>query len=184
MTPEVICLAIVLGASSGAPSKRPSAPTEIAAMQVSARLRELLADRSPSAAAALRERVQAGAPPAALVAMLDAYRVRPRPELLDVVQELAQYRRSDVRARALLAWAETSAHESDLAIAAAADDVDPGIRRLALVIAAQHPSPAADVRIAELLDHDPALAEEVAARGAEADTEAGDEIELLEDPAP
>lgn len=163
MTPEVICLAIVLGASSGAPAKPATAPTEIAAMEVSARLRSLLADRSPSAALALRERVRLGAPPVALIAFLDAYRAHPRAELLDVVQQLAGYRRVDVRAHALGAWAQTNPHEADLAIAAAADDVDAGIRRLAVSLAERHPSAAASSRITELLDHDRALAEEVAA---------------------
>jgi hypothetical protein len=185
VTPEVICLAIVLGASSGAPAKyaNPSTevaangvapnvvPSEIAAMEVSARLRALLADRSPTAAIALRERVRLGAPPAALIAFLDAYGERPRAELLDVVRQLAQYRRVDVRAHALGAWAQTGPHEADLAIAAAADDVDAGIRRLAVALAERHPSPAASSRIADLLDHDRALAEEVAARGGEADDE-------------
>ncbi|HWB74502.1 MAG TPA: hypothetical protein VG755_06095 [Nannocystaceae bacterium] len=174
----MICLAIALGASSGTPQRMPTAPTEIAAVQVAAKLRALLADPSPKAVVALRERVQQGAPPAALVALLDAYRKQPRAELLDVVQELAQYRRSDVRAHALFAWAQTSAHEADLAIAAAATDVDPGIRRIAIVLAKQHPSPAASARIAELLDHDRPLADEVAAMAAlEAAEDAEIEIE-------
>jgi hypothetical protein len=178
VTPEVICLAIALGAASGSVQKKPVTATEIAVVEVSAKLRGLLADRSPSAAATLRERVQLGAPPAALVALLDAYRARPRAELVDVVQDLAQYRRTDVRAHALLAWAETSAHDADLAIAAAATDVDPGIRRLAIVIAKLHPSPAASARISELLDHDRELAE------AQAAVEEDDEPVIDEEPTP
>jgi hypothetical protein len=166
VTAEVICLAIVLGASSGAPKRRVTAPTELAAIDVTARLRELLADPRPAAAAALRERVGQGAPPVALLALLDAYRAKPRPELLDVVQGLASYRRTDVRAHALTAWAQTGPHEADLAIAAAADDLDPGIRRLAVSLAERHPSPAASSRIDDLLAHDHALAEEIAARAA------------------
>lgn len=123
----------------------------------------LLADPAPEAATQLRKRVDAGAPPGALTTMLDAFRAAPRIDVLDVVQDLASYRRADVRGRALAAWAEVGGEQSDRAIAAAASDLDPTIRKLAVALAARHPSPSTAVTIAELLARDAELAAELEA---------------------
>jgi len=160
-------LAVVLGTEPGAAGVRPVTPSERAVDQVAKRLVAWLADPAPEAATALRQRVRAGVPPRALIVLLDRYRQRPRAELADLVAELAGYRRVDVRAHALAAWAETGGRHADLAIAAASRDLERSIRRLAIAIAKRHPSPAADVYIGELLARDEVLAKEVEA--AEAD---------------
>jgi hypothetical protein len=156
-------LAFVLGAAaSGHDRAVPVRPeTEVAA--VSAHLVAWLQEPGSASADALRERVRRGAPPAALVAMLDAYQRAPRLELLDVVQQLASYRRVDVRARALVAWAASGPMHSDRAVAAAATDMAPSIRRLAVALSQRHPSAAAQVHVREMLAHDPELAAEAAA---------------------
>ncbi|MBX7079600.1 MAG: hypothetical protein K1X88_10465 [Nannocystaceae bacterium] len=184
MTPEAICLAFVLGAAaSGHDRAAPLRPeTEVAA--VSAHLIAWLREPGSTSADALRERVARGAPPAALIAMLDAFQQAPRVELLDVVQQLASYRRVDVRARALVAWAAAGPSHSDRAIAAAATDMAPSIRRLALALSQRHPSAAAEVHVREMLAHDAALAAEAAAlQDATADVDEAaldDEIIVLE----
>lgn len=157
-----ISLAIVLGTGAGAANVRAPTSTERSADQVAKRLLEWLADPSPEAARALRERVRAGVPPRALVKLLDRYRVAPRAELLDVVTSLATYRRVDVRARAIAAWAATDKAQAERAIAAAARDVAPSIRRLAVALADQYPSAASEDVIEELLTRDEELAAEIA----------------------
>ncbi len=156
----------------------PNVP-EQAVSEVSAHLVGWLGDASPASQRALRERVRRGAPPTALIAMLDAYRDAPRVELLDVVVELASYRRADVRGHALQAWAATSAAQADRAIAAATIDMDPAIRRVAWVLTRRHPSAAAQTHLREMLAHDPELARELEAATASAEVEddvADDEI--------
>jgi hypothetical protein len=155
-------LAIVLGTGAGAADVRaPVSPAERAIEQVTKTLLDALADPSPAAAKALRERVRAGVPPRALLKLLDRYRAAPRADVLDVVKSLTGYRRIDVRARALAAWAATDKAQAELAIAAAARDVAPSIRKLAVGLAKQYPSKAAELVIDELLARDEALAAEV-----------------------
>ena len=100
-------------------------------------------------------------PPRELLKFLERYRAAPRAAVLDVVKSLTAYRRIDVRARALAAWAATDAKQAELAIAAAARDVVPSIRKLAVGLAKQYPSKASQLVIDELLDRDEALAAEV-----------------------
>lgn len=177
VTPEVICLAIALttGAADPAGAVRGGevAATERAVGQVSARLHTWLEDPSPTAATAIRERVALGAPPAALIALLDELRSTPRASLLDVVQSLATYRRADVRGHAFAAWAEFGPEQAERAIAAAAVDLDPSVRRLVPALAARHPSERVEQLVVDLLDRDT----ELAAAMAEDDAA---EIELLE----
>lgn len=199
MTPEAISLAFLLGAAAAgtqgtqlvrdtgvathpghAVESSIATAHEHAVADVSTHLVGWLADASPASQRSLRERVRRGAPPAALIAMLDAYRDAPRRELLDVVVELASYRRADVRGHALQAWAATDAAQADRAIAAACIDMDPAIRRVAWVLTRRHPSPAAQTHLREMLAHDAELANEVAAAavadGVVEDDVADDEI--------
>lgn len=154
-------LAFVLGTGAGAADVRAPVSSERAIEQVAKKLVDWLADPSPAAAKALRERVRAGVPPRALLKFLDRYRATPRAEVLDVVQSLTGYRRIDVRSRALAAWAATDKKQAELAIAAAARDVVPSIRKLAVALAEQYPSKAAELVIDELLARDTELAAEV-----------------------
>lgn len=174
VTPEVICLAIALTTGAADTAAAPAvAATERAVGQVSARFHAWLEDPSPTAATAIRERVALGAPPAALIALLDELRSTPRASLLDVVQSLATYRRADVRVHAFAAWAEFGPDQADRAIAAAAVDLDPSVRRLVPALAARHPSDAVEQVVVDLLARDA----ELAAAMAEDDAA---EIELLE----
>jgi hypothetical protein len=165
VTPEVICLAIAV--MTGAVGSDPQAPravaaTERAASAVSAHFREWVADPSSEGAAAIRERVELGAPPVALVALLDALRTTPRAELVDVIQSLATYRNPQVRAHAIAAWAEQGELESLAAIAAASIDLEPKIRALVPAIAAKFPSEEAQQMLVDLLARDEALAKALA----------------------
>ncbi len=155
---SLLLAALVLAAAPA----RASAPVDPTVEEASRRLVALLADPTPEAALALRRRVEVGAPPGALMAMLDAFRSTPRIEVLDVVQELAGYRRADVRGRALAAWAATEGVQAERAIAAAAADTDPVIRKLAVALASLHPSAAAAKIVADLLARDTELAAELA----------------------
>jgi len=130
---------------------------------VAARLVALFAEPGPTTAAQLRERVEGGVPPGALLVLLDAYRAAPRADLVDVVQGLGAYRGVEVRARALAAWAALGGTDAVAAIAAAADDGEPLVRKLAVALAAAHPSARADEIVAELLRTDPELAAHLAA---------------------
>ncbi len=133
---------------------------------VTARLMALFAEPGPESAALLRARVDAGVPPGALLVLLDGQRAAPRADIMDVVQTLAGYRRVEVRARALAAWAASGGQDAVEAITRAADDTDPTIRRLAVALAAVHPSARADEIVAALLRDDPELAALLAADGA------------------
>ncbi|MBL4684021.1 MAG: hypothetical protein JKY37_05490, partial [Nannocystaceae bacterium] len=73
------------------------------------------------------------------------------------------YRRLGVRGHAFAAWAALGPRNAADAVARAADDPAQGIRRLALTLAKQHPSPAAEEVIARLLERDTTLAAEATA---------------------
>lgn len=125
------------------------------------RLVTQLAEPGPQSAAEIRERIENGVPPGALVVWLDAYRGSPRYDLLDVVASLASYRRVEVRGRALAALAANEGTHSVAAIELAANDGDATIRRLAIGLAQRHPSATADEIIGRLLVRDPSLAAEL-----------------------
>jgi hypothetical protein len=129
---------------------------------VATRLVALLAEPGPVSAAQVRERVDGGVPPGALLVLLDAYRAQPRADLVDVVRGLGSYRGVEVRARALAAWAALGGNDAVGAITAAAADTDPLVRKLAVALAAAHPSSRADEIVAELLRSDTDLAAELA----------------------
>jgi hypothetical protein len=156
-----VLLAFVLGTGAGAANVRAPVSPDRSTEQVAKRLVEWLADPSPEAAKRLRDRVNAGVPPRALLVLLDRYRAKPRTDVLDVVRSLAGYRRIDVRARAIAAWAATAPAQAELAITAAAHDVAPSIRKLAVALAKQYPSEAAEIAVEELLARDEALAAEL-----------------------
>lgn len=163
MTPEVICLAIAVATGAlgtGATGSAPQAiaATERAASGVSAHFREWLADPSADGGRAIRERVDLGAPPVAIIALLDALRASPRAELLDVVQTLATYRRADIRMNAIAAWAEYGELEAVAAISAASTDLDPKVRALVPALAAKFPGEEAEQILVDLLARDEALA--------------------------
>lgn len=162
MTLAAIGVALALVAGGASPSRRPTADARAIAA-VTQRLLELHAEAGVDAAEALRARIARGVPPRSLVAWLDRFRESPRVELLDVVVELSQYRRADIRGRALAAWAACGDVHSDRAIAAAIHDLDITVRRLAIALARRYPSAAASVYLDELLGRDPVLAEEVVA---------------------
>jgi hypothetical protein len=130
------------------------------------RLCRLLADPEPSAAIELRERVAAGVPPGALMVLLDAFRAAPRAELAGMVRELATYRRTEVRARAFAAWAALDGLDADAAIAAAADDLERPIRKLAVALAQVYGSATADAIVRDLLERDDVLRAEIEADSA------------------
>lgn len=155
-----VVVAMVLGLGLGAPELRAA---ESSVEDVTARLVALYAEPGEASAAALRERVDAGVPPGALLVLLDAFRGAPRSELVDVVRTLSAYRGLEVRARALAAWASLGGTDALGAIALAAEDTDPLVRRLAVALAALHPSPPADDIVAALLRDDPELAAQLAA---------------------
>ena len=76
--------------------------------------------------------------------------------------QLSAYRRPEIRARALVARAELGGAYADRAVAVAADDLELGVRRLAVVLGRDNPSPVTEAVIAELLARDAALAAELA----------------------
>jgi hypothetical protein len=156
--------ALVSGSSVQAQARPRSVPAPAPATQarietVAASLRELVADPRPEAGRAVARAVQEGLPPAVLAVVLDALLAHPRADLAAVVRMLASDRRLEVRGRALVAWAELGGADAVAAIAAASDDLDPRIRRLAWALATRHPSPAAEEIVHDLLARDPGLAE-------------------------
>lgn len=180
VTPEVMCLAFVLGAAKAVTGDPAVMATERAVPELTTHFRLWVADPSPASTAALRERIALGAPSAAVVDLLEALRKAPRAELIDVILELAHDRRPLVRAHAIAAWAELGPTHADRAIAAAAGDLDPKVRRLAPALAARHPSESAEQTVVDLL----ALDEVLAAALAESEEPVDEEeaaIELLED---
>ncbi|MCR9161134.1 MAG: hypothetical protein ACE37F_13285 [Nannocystaceae bacterium] len=162
----VLGTALMLGVWSGTASASPM-------MDLQLELIELVEQDDEASATELETRVDDGLPPAALSAMLDACREHPRQDLQPLIKDLAMHRASAIRARALLAWAGLGPSQSVDAIAAAADDADPGIRRLAVALDRLHPSDRADAVVSELLAQDEALAEEL--QEEELEAPAGDE---------
>jgi hypothetical protein len=152
----IVAFASVLG---GAPVR---ADGDRSVEAVATRLVALFAEPGPVSAAQIRERIDGGLPPGALLVLLDAYRASPRADLVDVVKTLGTYRGVEVRARALAAWAALGGTDAVAAIAAAADDGEPIVRKLAVALAVAHPSARADEIVAELLRSDPDLAAELA----------------------
>ena len=134
-------------------------------LELQIELAEMVEQDDVQSVSALRARVDEGLPPAALTAMLDACLEHPRAELEPLLRDLAAHRTSAIRARSLLAWAGLGPTESVDAIQAAADDRDAGVRRLAVVLARLYPSDRAEALVAQLLEHDPELAEEIEAQG-------------------
>lgn len=157
----VLGTALMFGVVSGTASASPM-------MDLQLELLELVEQDDESSAKALQTRVDDGLPPAALSAMLDACREHPRQDLEPLLRDLAMHRATAIRARALLAWAGLGPSQSVDAIAAAADDSDAGIRRLAVALDRLHPSDRADAVVEDLLAHDEALAEELHAEVLEA----------------
>ncbi len=93
-----------------------------------------------------------------------------------------------MRARALAARAELGGQFAVSAIEAAADDLDPGVRKVAVALAGVHPSPAADDVLARLRELDPEVAAmteagavPIAPPAAEEDVEDDEEIEIIEE---
>ncbi len=165
----VLGTALMFGTVSGTAAASPM-------MDLQLELLELVEQDDEASVDALKTRVDDGLPPAALSAMLDACREHPRQDLEPLIRELAMHRATAIRARALLAWAGLGPTQSVDAIAAAADDADAGIRRLAVALDRLHPSDRADAVVSELLAHDEALAEELEAEvleAPEADEESG-----------
>jgi hypothetical protein len=163
-------LVMILCLGAGAAELRAA---ETSVEDVTARLVALYAEPGTESATALRERVDAGVPPGALLVLLDTFRAAPRSDLVDVVRMLSGYRGLEVRARALAAWASLGGSDAIGAIALAAEDTDPLVRRLAVALAVLHPSAPADEIVAALLRDDPELAAQIAA---------GDQPLVPEDP--
>ena len=105
------------------------------------RIRGLVAERGPQTAAELKTMVAQGLPPAGLAVLLDEARAQPRVDLLPVLTELSEYRRPEIRARAIAARAELGGIYADGAVTAAADDLELGVRRLAVVLGQANPEP-------------------------------------------
>lgn len=160
----LVGIAIVVAAAALRPVPAQAEPgRDTSVQEVGARLVALYDEPGPLTAASLRERVAAGVPPGALLVLLDRYRAAPRADLVDVVRTLASYRRVEVRGRALAAWAALGGRDAVAAIDLAAEDSALVVRRLAVALAAIHPSARADEIVAELLRDDPELAAELAA---------------------
>lgn len=133
---------------------------------------QLLEHPERAAAVALERRVEQGVPPAALIALLDAARRHPRPELEPLWVRLTEYRRPSVRGRALAALAASSPEGARVAVAKASDDVEPELRRLAVALARDHTTPATEQLMWELLGRDRELAAELGAVLADGPAEA------------
>ncbi len=144
-------------------------------LELQIELAEMVEQDDEQSVSALRARVDEGLPPAALTAMLDACLEHPRADLEPLLRDLAAHRTSAIRARSLLAWAGLGPAESVDAIEAAADDRDAGVRRLAVVLAKLHPSDRAEALVAQLLEHDPELAEEAGGQGLSAPDQPAEE---------
>lgn len=127
------------------------------------RLQQWVADPDPERNAQAVERVRQGVPPGAMVAFLVAVHAHPGPQYADIVNEATTYRRLGVRGHAFAAWASLGPQNAADAVARAADDPAQGIRRLALTLAKQHPSPATEEVVARLLARDTTLAAEATA---------------------
>lgn len=125
---------------------------------LAAEVRDWVFDEDPNTAAWIEARVAAGLPAGVLAGLADACRQHPRVDLLGVLMELSEYRRPEVRARALAARAELGGQFAVSAIEAAADDLDPGVRKVAVALAGVHPSAAADEVLAQLRALDPEVA--------------------------
>lgn len=167
----ITLLTPAVGAAADAPGTTGNSRTTVATPNrarsveaLSRRLQRWVADPDPIANAQAIARVQRGVPPGALVAFLVAVRDAPRPIFAAVVQQCTRYRRMAVRGYALAAMAALDPSRAGEAVALAADDRELGIRRLALTLAQQHPTPAAEAVIARLLARDRVLAEERIAR--------------------
>lgn len=158
-------LAVSLAASPAGAS-----PTD-SMLELQLELAEMVEQDDAQSVEALRARVEEGLPPAALTAMLDACLEHPRSSLEPLLRDLSAHRTSAIRARSLLAWAGLGPSSSVEAIQAAADDADAGVRRLAVVLARLHPSDRADALVAELLERDPELAEELSGNALSAPAE-------------
>lgn len=134
-------------------------------LELQLELAEMVEQEDAQSVSALRARVDAGLPPAALTAMLDACLEHPSSGLEPLLRDLSAHRTSAIRARSLLAWAGLGPSQSVDAIQAAADDANAGVRRLAVVLARLHPSDRADALVAQLLERDPQLAQEESGQG-------------------
>jgi hypothetical protein len=150
---------------------------------LSSTIRGLVADDRPETADALQEMVARGLPPAGMATLLDAARSTPRVDLLPMLVQLSSYRRPEIRARALVARAALGGAYADRAVAVAADDLELGVRRLALVLGRANSSPVTDEIIADLLAHDAELAAEHTP-GADLVPQAGPPAPPEPDPAP
>lgn len=106
------------------------------------------------------KRVTEGVPPGAMVAFLVAVAEHPHADYEALVRQATRYRRVGVRAHALVAWAAMGPQQAGRAVQQAADDPEQGIRRLAVVLADQHTSPASDEVVRRLLQRDVELAAE------------------------
>ena len=138
-----------------------SSGREASVQVLAAQLTTWVADDTPSAHARALDRVRRGVPPGALAAFLAAARTHPDPRYLAIIERATRYRSVMVRGRALAAWAAHGRSQADLAIARAADDHDPLIRRLAWALSNMHPSPTGHEIIEALLERDDALARAV-----------------------
>lgn len=160
----LLAIVVLAGASLG--TGRPSAAASSAALERGAeQLRAWVASDSRESAQEIATRVGQGLPPVLLAVLLDACVEHPRTDLLPTIKELARYRQAPVRGRAFMAWARLGGHHSDVSMTQAADDLEPGVRRVAFVLTLQYPSPVADQVAAQLLEKDPELADFVAEGG-------------------
>lgn len=161
-TIAILCVCLAGGGALGIRQASAAPPADVE--DLSARIRTLVADDGPhrESAAELAALVQRGLPPTVLVALLDAARQAPRVDLLPILVQLSAYRRPEIRARALVARAELGGSYADRAVTQAADDLELGVRRLAVVLGHANPSPVTEAVLAELLARDAELAAELA----------------------
>jgi hypothetical protein len=151
----------ILCAVLAAPQPARAAPrADVEALCV--RIRSLVADDRPETADELVGLVGRGLPPTGLAVLLDAARHTPRIDLLPVLVQLSTYRRPEIRARAFVARAELGGTYADRAVAQAADDLELGVRRLAVVLGRANPSPVTETVIVQLVERDAELAAELA----------------------
>jgi HEAT repeat protein len=121
-------------------------------------MRSLVRRGDAAAVAYVVRAVGEGLPPVALVAFLEAARTHPNPAYAPVLQRLAAYRSTRIRAWALLALASIGEGEAHRAVRRAMTDADVRVRLLGLEMAQTHTTPELEEAALRLLDRDPEVA--------------------------
>lgn len=98
--------------------------------------------------------VHRGLPPRSLDAFLEASRRHPHPDWEAPLRDLTRYRKTHVRARALVSWAAIGPQQAREATLAAMDDPDLQVRLLGIDMANEHTTPELEAAVLRLLERD------------------------------